>query len=372
MAAVWLALLLGVGYADGGSRAGAATPEIADARALQTAFEEVAAQIAPSVVAVHVERAAGPVVIRANDDSQDGGASTSVLVNGTGIVIRPEGFILTNEHVVQDALKIVVVMYDGKHLPATLVQADRRGDLAILRVAKRDLQPMRMARWDHVARGQWAIVLGNPYGLGADGQASVAVGIISNLERRLPGLGAEDDRLYHDMIQTTAAIHPGYSGGPLVNLRGELVGLVTAMHTRTAAEDGVGFAIPMKPEVVTRINELCTGRPVAYGFVGVTARSLNEQELAVVHHNAVAVGALEPDGPAARAGLRIGDVVLGVNGQTLRGPSHFAYLVGQLPVGAAARLAILRDRLQIELEVEVEPRETQRVARLQQRYYYAE
>lgn len=367
-----MALLWGVGHAAAGGRAGGTASELADAKALQAAFEQVAAQVAPSIVAIHVERAAGPMVIRGDDDGTGDSGSTTVLVNGTGVVMRAEGLILTNEHVVQDAQEIAVVLHDGQRLPATLVQADRRGDLAVLRVAKRDLQPIRIARWDRVARGQWAIVLGNPYGLGADGQASVAVGIISNLERRLPGLGVEDDRLYHDMIQTTAAIHPGHSGGPLLNLRGELVGLVTAMHTRTAAEDGVGFAIPMKPEVVTRVEQLCAGRPVAYGFVGVTARSLNERELATVHHNAVAVAALEPDGPAARAGLRVGDVVTGVNGQALRGPSQFAYLVGQLPVGAVVRLAVIRDRQQLQLEVEVEPRETQRVARLQQRYYHTE
>ena len=117
----------------------------------------------------------------------------------------------------------------------------------MVRVEVERLPPVQIADWPDVARGSWVVALGNPYGLGADGQLSVSVGVIANLRRRLPGLGEGDDRLYSDMIHTTAAISPGNSGGPLLNLRGELVGVVTAMHTRAAGEEGAGFAVPMSP-----------------------------------------------------------------------------------------------------------------------------
>jgi serine protease Do len=214
-----------------------------------------------------------------------------------------------------------------------------------------------------VARGQWAVVLGNPFGLGLDGQLSVSIGVIANLGRQLPGLGEVDDRFYNDMIQVNAAINPGNSGGPLFNIRGELIGIITAIHTRAAADEGVGFAIPMTPAKRRLIELLCQGRPIEYGYLGAVVRSPDaaEREGLGVGHGVV-IQRVEPDGPAARAGLRTGDFILALEGQSVNGPAHLAELVGQSPVGATVRLELLRAGQPVTLRVTVDQRDVSRVS----------
>ncbi len=338
------------------------TDTAVDLEAIQQAFQQVVERVAPSVVGI---RACRHHVATAPPDDDSTVREQRVLVNGSGTIIGEEGLILTNEHVVQSATEIVVLFYDGSESPATLVAADPRSDLAILHVARSGLVPATMCDWTKVARGQWTIVLGNPFGLGSDGQLSAAVGVVANLGRQLPGLGEADDRFYSDMIQTTAPINPGHSGGPIFNVRGELIGVVTAMHTRAPADEGVGFAIPMTPAKRRVIESLRQGRLIQYGYLGLTVRvpELEEREiLGLAVSQGVVVQQVEPDGPAANAGVQAGDVIRDYEGHAVTGPGQLAELVGFTAVGTRARLDLVRDGRTTAVEATVGLREAERVA----------
>jgi S1-C subfamily serine protease len=268
--------------------------------------------------------------------------------------------------VVQDCVELRAILHDGRELPAVVVAADARCDLAVLRVPQQGLTPARFCDWSGVARGQWTLALGNPYGLAADGQASVAVGVVANLGRQIPGLGAEDDRFYYDMLQTTASIHPGHSGGPLFNLSGELVGVITAMHTHAPADEGAAFAIPLTPGRRRVIETLCAGQTPRYGYLGLSVRSLEADERGGGVRGVI-VQQVEPGGPADAAGVQIGDRVVSADGQALGAPGQMAQLVGQAPVGSRVELALVRDGRALVLSVETALREAGRAAWLRDR-----
>ncbi len=338
---------------------------VADLGALERAFEQAAARVAPSVVGIQTTRHYAAVLPAAGSVDATSVVEQLVVVNGSGTILAAEGLILTNEHVVQAAVSIEVLFHDGRRLPAAVVSSDPRSDLAVLSVARTDLQPAQFCNWDTVARGQWAIVVGNPFGLGNDGKLSVSVGVISNLGRQLPGLGEADDRFYGDMIQLTAPINPGNSGGPLFSIRGELLGVVTAMHTRAPADDGVGFAIPLTPAKRRVIAELRQGRRVEYGYLGVTVRLPEPAERAARgwdEGRGVVVQQVEPGGPAAAADVRVGDVLLAYDRIGVTGPAQLAELVGQTPVAARVQLELLRGGQPAALTATIGRRDTSRVS----------
>jgi len=343
----------------------AGEPPVANLDALQRAFERVVTQVSPSVVGIRVQRrhfATLPETLPGVDADL---FEQRVIVNGSGTVVDADGLVLTNEHVVQGASDIEVMYYDGQKSTATVLASDSRSDLAILQVPRNDLPVVQFCDWDQVARGQWAIALGNPFGLGRDGHLSVSVGIVSNLGRQLPGLGEVDDRFYNDMLQTTAAINPGNSGGPLFNIEGELIAVVTAMHTRAPADEGVGFAIPMTPAKRRVVEALCRGDEVAYGYLGLTVRQPSEAEfelLDAANLTGVVVDRVEPDGPAARAGVAVGDIVLRFDIEPVQCPAHMAELVGSAVIGNHVQLEILRGGDARTIAVDVEQRDVSRVA----------
>jgi serine protease Do len=331
---------------------------VADLDSLQRAFQEVIDRVSPSVVGIRAQR---------QPSTADGAAprGSHLVVNGSGTIISGDGLILTSEHVIQAATDIEVLFFDGQRLHALILAADPRSDLAVLLTARAGLRPAAMCDWSRVSRGQWIVVLGNPFGLGQDGQLSVSVGVIANLGRQLPGLGAEDDRFYRDMLQITAPINPGNSGGPLFDIHGELIGVVAAMHTRTPADDGVGFAIPMTPVKRRLIDTLCQGRAIEYGYLGTTVRSPGAAERAALGlgYGAV-VQQVEPDGPAARAGLAVDDVILEFDGQPVTGPAQLAELVGQSPVGSVVQLSLRRGGETLARQATLERRDGRRVSAL--------
>ncbi|MBK9127423.1 MAG: trypsin-like peptidase domain-containing protein [Phycisphaerales bacterium] len=335
----------------------------ADPSELERAFTAVVEQVAPSVVALRGYRARASSA--ASTDPR-AGEVFRIAINGAGTIISSDGLILTNEHVIQDCEQLRAVLHDGTELPATVVAADPRGDLAVLRVPRTGLRAAGLCDWSTVARGQWSLALGNPYGLGADGRACVAVGIVANLDRAIPGLGADDDRFYYDMIQTTAAIHPGHSGGPLFNLAGELIGVITAMHTHAPTDQGVAFAIPLTPARRQIIHTLAAGRLPSYGYLGLTVRALEPAER-IDDRRGVIVQEVEPGGPAELAGVRIGDRILAFDDQVVSGPGHLAQLVGQASAGNRALLAVVRGQRALALPVEIGLREPGRTAWLRDR-----
>jgi serine protease Do len=350
--------------ATGGNepRAGVAAPDLEQ---IEKAFEQVVAQVSPSVVGIRVQRRYVTTLPSTRDSATDSVFEQLVTVNGGGTIIDRNGLILTNEHVVQAADEIEVLFHDGQLQPATVIGADTRSDLAVLKVNRDDLPPAPIADWSSVTRCQWTIAFGNPYGLGGDGSLSVSVGVVSNLGRRLPGLGEVDDRFYSDMIQTTAAIHPGSSGGPLFNIRGELIGVVTAMHTRAPADEGVGFAIPMTPAKHRLVRRLSQGKSVDYGYLGLVVRDARPQERQAADVGpqiGVVVQEVDPEGPAAKVGVREGDLVVRFQQKDVQSPAMLAELVGQSLPGAKATLELWRHSQRLILHPVLQRREVSHIS----------
>ncbi|MCA9243855.1 MAG: trypsin-like peptidase domain-containing protein [Phycisphaerales bacterium] len=356
---VWrIALILfvvGVVAFPRGARAQSDAGDI-DLEALEKAFEKVVDRVSPSVVSLRVQRRYGL--------NTDAGFEQLIMVNGSGVVLSADGLILTNEHVIQSATTIDVIFHDGVTRAAELVASDPRADMAVLRVGRGNLQPVHFCEWTAVRRGQWTLALGNPFGLGRDGKVSVSVGVISNLGRRLPGLAEVDDRMYDDMIQTTAAINPGNSGGPLFNVRGELIGLVTAMHTRAAADEGAGFAIPLTPERRAVVERLRRGERPNYGYLGVIVREPDEAERLLNRAPAgegVVIERIADDGPAKAADLRAGDVIIRLNDTIVRSPGQFSGLLSGVGEGRMVSVKLLRDGKELALNVQPVEREVSQV-----------
>ena len=340
--------------------------ELPDLAAVERAFAQVISHVTPSVVGLRVKRRyIAPAGLNGADANGDAFFEQTVIVNGSGSVIDADGLILTNEHVVQSAKEIEVYFSDGRMVAGEVVGSDPRSDLAIVRAERRGLRPIRWCDYSDVRRGQWTIAIGNPFGLGNDGQLCVSVGVISNLNRRLPGLGEQDDRLYADMLQTTASINPGNSGGPLFNARGELLGIVTAMHTRAGSDDGVGFAIAMNPAKRLLVDRLASGRPIEYGYAGLVVRSPEPAERRAAEIDdpiGAAIDMIEPGGPADDAGLLEGDLIVALNGRSVAGASDLVERIGALPVGSAANVELFRGQSRRSVAIKIERRQFSRVA----------
>lgn len=332
---------------------------VADPRALERAFKSVVERAALSTVSIRARR---PLVFPqkpANNEQftapREDLFARGALINGSGVVLDERGAILTNEHVVQGAGEITILNHAGESFTARIVATDPRSDLAVLQCDSGTWYPPQWADSGELFRGQWVIATGNPFGLASDGRACAAVGTIANLGRRLPGLGDADDRLYYDMVQVTCSIHPGNSGGPLFDIEGRLIGIVTAMHTRAAADEGIGFALPLSPAKRRVIESLRAGEAIAYGYLGLSVRP--DQ-----HTSRLCVEAVEPKGPADAAGVRVGDVIVSLNGQSCGDLGHFAEQVGACRAGDIAELALSRGGSWAFCKIRVDRRQLLRVA----------
>ncbi len=351
-----------------------AAPSPAELALLESAFQSVIKRVAPSVVSIRVQRTLHEAPSGVNDTTAAAPAQPprpnppiELAVNGAGFVFAANGKIVTNEHVIQGADRITVCFSDGRCEPATVHASDARTDLAVLQVARTGLTPVAIADWRNVQRGQWSLALGNPYGVAGDGRASVSVGVVSNTNRQLPGLGEDEDRLYSDMIQTTTPIHPGNSGGPLFNLRGELIGVITAMHTRPDG-DGMAFALPINPAKRAVLERLLRGERVEHGYLGLTVRVLEPAEEALYGLGpgvGVVVERVDPKGPAAGA-LQAGDLVLSFNSAPVHSPRQLLSAAGETPIGHAVSLEVRRLARTQQIKLTIAAREPERVAALRQ------
>lgn len=256
---------------------------------------------------------------------------------GSGVVVDARrGFVITNHHVVDGADTITVTLNDGRQLEAKVIGSDPESDVAVIQVPSDNLTALPLADSDRLRVGDFVVAIGNPFGLGQ----TVTSGIISALGRT--GLGIQG---YEDFIQTDASINPGNSGGALVNLRGELIGINTAIIAPGGGNVGIGFAIPSN--MVSRLMEQIVAHgAVRRGQLGVSVQDLTP-ELARAFNIPMQQGAViaqvMPRSTAARAGLREGDVVLRVNGRPIRDGSALRNAIGLLEVGASVQLDILRD-----------------------------
>ena len=271
---------------------------------------------------------------------------------GSGVIVSPEGILLTNNHVVDQAGDIDVRLTDGREVRATVVGTDVETDLAVLRINLDRLPAITLGRSQDLRVGDVLLAIGNPFNVGQ----TVTAGIVSALGRT--GLGLST---FESFIQTDAAINPGNSGGALVNARGQLVGIPTAIYSRTGGSNGIGFAIPT--EVAQRVMEsLLKDGVVRRGWIGVEPRELTpefvENFKLPVQQGVLITGVLQ-DGPASKGGLKPGDVVVSVAGQAVASVAQLLNTVAALPPGQPAKVAVQRGPQAIELTLDVVQRKPQ-------------
>jgi len=256
---------------------------------------------------------------------------------GSGVIVSADGLILTNHHVVDGATKVEVHLSDRRHFDAKVLGSDSKTDIAVLKIEAKELPVLPFGNSDNVRVGDLALAIGNPFGIGQ----TVTMGIVGATGRG--NLGIED---YEDFIQTDAAINPGNSGGALINTRGELIGINTAILARGGGgNQGVGFAVPVNltHDVMTQLLE--KGR-VVRGFLGVGIQDLTP-DMAKAFHAPDSAGALvrdvQPNSPGEKAGLQRGDVVREVNGMPVQDSRELRLKIGGTAPGEAVRLTVLRD-----------------------------
>jgi serine protease Do len=266
---------------------------------------------------------------------------------GSGFIIDPTGFVVTNNHVVGSASRVVVSLQNGTEYPARVVGSDDLTDLALLKIEPRGGAALPTVTWGssgNLRIGQWVLAAGNPFGLGG----TVTSGIVSARGREI-GAGPFDD-----FLQTDAAINPGNSGGPLFNIAGEVVGISTAIYSPSGASAGIGFATPsdLARPVIEQLRR--DGR-VERGWLGVSVQDAVAEEggRGGEARRGVMIAGIERNSPAARAGLRQGDVVTGVNGERIESSRVLVRNVAAVPPGQTVRLNVLREGREREVAVQV-------------------
>jgi len=335
-------------------------------RKTSKAFSAVAKKVVPAVVAVKVEKAVnsntqdmfenspfndeffrrffgpqGSPPSQPRSQKKEGQAS--------GFIISPDGYILTNNHVVADVDKITVIFKDGRKLDAKVIGTDDKSEVAMIKVDAKDLPVIELGDSDELEVGEWVIAVGNPFGLAE----TVTVGVVS-AKGRQTGI---TDGGYEDFIQTDAAINPGNSGGPLLNLDGKAVGINTAIITQSGGYMGIGLAIPINMAKSVKDQLLAHGK-VERSYIGIAMnREGLTPELAesfgLDKNVGVLVTDVEPDSPADKAGLKQGDIVLKLNGKDVRSNEFFRNTVSLMAPGTKISLTIFRDGKEKEISVEV-------------------
>lgn len=347
----------------------AADPNLSTAEALQNAFVRVAERVGPAVVSISA------VQDRVVDAMYHPDPLIDQLLRhlwgvppqplhfqrrglGSGMIINKEGDILTNAHVIKDADRIEVTLPDGRTYTCEVRGADLRSDLAVIRIIDRkstdpELPTVTLGDSDRVRPGQWSIAIGNPFGIteGTDDQPTVTVGVISAIRSFQTPV-----RDFHKMIQTDAAINPGNSGGPLCNIDGEVIGVNTFIVSAGVGQSaGVGFAIPIN-RAKAILADLQAGREVRYGWFGVEMQELSDdlaEFFGLSQPAGVLVKNVIPDGPAAKAGILPGDLIVAVNGEPVRNGAHLVSIVTHLPIGSRADVTINRNGKQRIIPVTV-------------------
>ncbi len=304
--------------------------------AARESFAELARQVTPAVVNVAVIQAPGSrstIPRRFGQQQPPPNGNTRAL--GSGFIVDPTGYIVTNSHVVGNPVEVRITMADGREFPARVVGQDELTDLAVLKIdATEALPSVPFGDSERAQVGDWVIAVGNPFGLGG----TVTAGIISARSREI-GAGP-----YDDFIQLDAAINSGNSGGPLFNMEGQVIGVNTAIFSPSGGSVGLGFAIPsaIVQSVVQQLRE--QGR-VARGWLGVSmdTRDAAKRAPGVRRDPGVRVSEVTPGSPAQRAGVRVGDVILRYNDREIQGPRHLAWSVAETRAGEQARIVVRRD-----------------------------
>ena len=264
---------------------------------------------------------------------------------GSGFIISDDGYVLTNNHVVADADEIIVRLSDRSELQAKLVGTDPRTDVALLKVEGKNLPTVKLGDSSKLKVGEWVLAIGSPFGF----DHSVTKGIVSAKGRTLP------NDTYVPFIQTDVAINPGNSGGPLFNMNGEVVGINSQIFTRSGGFMGLSFAIPIDVALDVS-NQLKKDGKVSRGWLGVVIQEVNKdlaESFGLDKPAGALVAQVLEDGPAAKGGLQVGDVILSLNGQPIVMSADLPHLVGGLKDGAKAKLEIIRNGKRQNLDVTI-------------------
>ena len=307
----------------------------------QTAITRAIAKVSPAVVTVQTEQ-----VQQVQPDLFDwmwgvGPRSRSEAGLGTGIIIRPNGVIVTNAHVVADANKISVMLPSGDVYPAKVLGVDETQDVAVIKIDATNLPVAELGNSDDVLVGEWAIAIGNPYGfMLGNPEPSVTVGVISGKGRNLVA-GANGPQAYFDMIQTDAAINPGNSGGALVNADGQVIGVNSSIYTPSGGSVGLGFAIPIN-RVKHDVDDLLAHGEVRRPWIGVKLKLPTTDNIRDAIAQRAVISTVVPGSPAERAGLRVGDEIVSENGRTIHNMYDWEGALLDLGVGQSVRLDVRR------------------------------
>lgn len=272
---------------------------------------------------------------------------------GSGVIIDPQGYIVTNNHVVEDATQITVTTSDGREFDGKVVGTDPKTDIAVIKVEADKLPFIPWSVERKLRVGDMVLALGSPFGL----RSTVTMGIISALGRGNVGITE-----YEDFIQTDAPINPGNSGGPLVNMQGEIIGINTAIFSRTGGSEGIGFAIPVAIAKDITDSLIKTGR-VVRGWMGIAIQELTPAlaqsfQLPEDHKGGVLISEVHENGPSAKGGLKRGDVLLEYEGEVLKDVNHLRNIVARTKVGQEVKIKILRDGKAVDITLVVGERPT--------------
>jgi serine protease Do len=264
---------------------------------------------------------------------------------GSGFIISPDGIILTNAHVVAEATEITVKLTDRREFEAKVLGVDKRTDIAVLKIEAKDLPYVKIGHANDLKVGEWVAAIGSPFGF----ENTVTSGIVSAKARALP------DENYVPFIQTDVAVNPGNSGGPLFNMDGEVIGMNSQIFSRTGGFMGLSFAIPIDVAMQVKDDLIKNGK-VTRGRIGVQIQDVNQalaNSFGLPKPQGALISGVEPDSPAARAGLKSGDVVLGVNGKEINQLSELSGAIAATKPGNNARLQVWREGKSKDIDVKV-------------------
>ena len=318
-------------------------------------FVDLAQRLSPAVVNVATEQKDLPSAETPPEDEggndpfdrfgqplEDYGAAHPHSL-GSGFIINQDGYILTNAHVIEDGGRIVVTLQDGREFKGRVIGRDDKTDVALIKIEAPGRLPVApLGDSDGVRAGQWVIAIGNPFGF----DHSVTAGIVSARGRFIPGN-------YDDFIQTDASINPGNSGGPLIDRRGGVIGINSAIYTRTGSSMGIGFAVPINL-VKEELPQLRTLGKVVRGWLGVYIQAVSEEQAVAaglgVPRGAMVAGVIDHS-PAQTAGLRDGDIVIQFDHHEITEAQELPLMVGAVPVGHSGTVTVIRNHLQRDIPI---------------------
>jgi serine protease Do len=321
-------------------------------------FVDLAAKLSPAVVNISTDEAdepaeggeqppedspESPLDPHSHGPSEEYGGHSKAL--GSGFIITKDGYILTNEHVVDSPGKVTVTTQDGRNYIAKVIGHDEKSDIALLKIdAKHDLAVAPLGNSEDLRVGEWVMAIGNPFGF----DHTVTAGIVSAKGRFIPGN-------YEDFIQTDASINPGNSGGPLIDLRGDVIGVNCAIYTHTGASMGIGFAVPIDL-VKEELPQLKSSGKVVRGWLGVYIQKVTPElaeSLGLADARGALVAKVLDNGPAQAAGVKRGDVIVAFDNQPVNVSNELPLLVGRTDLGHKGILKVIRDKQTIELPVTI-------------------